>query len=334
MKRRDYTGSRFGKLTVTEMHYGIQHGSKKRTECTCVCDCGSKTRTVIDNIISGKKVSCGCDTSFRRSMSMRKDLTGMRFGRLRVESMDYSRRKSIAVCRCDCGSTVSVNSALLSYGRTQSCGCLQSERASESNTKDWSGISSPYGITMLRRNSMDKYGKWLWDCECGICGNIFIAAPSRIMNGHITSCGCRKRSSREELIRNELMKLGSAFVEQYTFPDCKDIQPLMFDFAIFKDDCLYCLIEYDGKQHFCPVSLFGGESAYNTTSSHDRIKNEYCEREMIPLFRIPYTCSDKDVQQIIRDIIIRRDCNTSISNNWSSAMLPVYGMKIQSELTQ
>lgn len=33
------------------------------------------------------------------------------------------------------------------------------------------------------------------------------------------------------------------------------------DAAIFKDNKLICLIEYDGQQHFEAVDLFGGEGA-------------------------------------------------------------------------
>jgi len=66
------------------------------------------------------------------------------------------------------------------------------------------------------------------------------------------------------------------------------------DFAIFdKDKVLYCLIEYDGEQHYRPVN-FGGmsdEKALNNlekTKKHDQIKNNYCKKNNIKLIRIPY----------------------------------------------
>jgi hypothetical protein len=58
------------------------------------------------------------------------DLTGQRFGRLTVLSRAMGRKRAAWHCRCDCGgSSISPTSSLRS-GRSQSCGCLQSERTS------------------------------------------------------------------------------------------------------------------------------------------------------------------------------------------------------------
>lgn len=35
---------------------------------------------------------------------------------------------------------------------------------------------------------------WLFQC---VCGNIFSSAPSRVINGHKKSCGCRKKNSKK-----------------------------------------------------------------------------------------------------------------------------------------
>lgn len=65
-------------------------------------------------------------------MSAKKiDLTGQRFGRLLV-IREYGRDKQGAVlwlCKCDCGVETVVTSGHLRSGHTQSCGCLQRERA-------------------------------------------------------------------------------------------------------------------------------------------------------------------------------------------------------------
>ena len=54
------------------------------------------------------------------------DLTGQRFGRLRVVSRDPVRGCGYAlwVCECDCGESTRVRSSRLTSGETQSCGCL------------------------------------------------------------------------------------------------------------------------------------------------------------------------------------------------------------------
>ncbi len=65
-----------------------------------------------------------------------KDLTGQKFGRLTVIKMSELDRWKQAkwLCMCDCGNVVNVKSGNLRIGHTQSCGCLQKEATSKSNT--------------------------------------------------------------------------------------------------------------------------------------------------------------------------------------------------------
>lgn len=83
----------------------------------------------------------------------RKSLTGLRFGRLRVESLNGRTSGMYAwLCRCDCGNTLSVTVGKLNAGHTQSCGCLQRERAAQAQFKHgrsnsraqrlWSGMKA------------------------------------------------------------------------------------------------------------------------------------------------------------------------------------------------
>lgn len=65
-----------------------------------------------------------------------KELIGKRFGRLTV--LKYAGDEHIGkdnnsrwICRCDCGKQVIVGSWKLKSGHTQSCGCLQKERAGD-----------------------------------------------------------------------------------------------------------------------------------------------------------------------------------------------------------
>src|ERR1017187_2611021 len=57
---------------------------------------------------------------------------GRRFGRLVVVGMAPSPpRRSYWLCRCDCGTERAIRSDGLKSGETQSCGCIQRERAAE-----------------------------------------------------------------------------------------------------------------------------------------------------------------------------------------------------------
>lgn len=160
-------------------------------------------------------------------------------------------------------------------------------------------------ITVLHRgedvvqNGEKRRVKWLWRCKCGVCGDEFIALPAKINSGHITSCGCAIQSTGERYVLSILKELGASYIEQYSFKNCKYKQSLRFDFAIFDNNKLLYLIEYDGKQHFEPINWFGGLKGFEATRMRDNIKNEFCKKYSIPLLRIPYALSDQEIKQKI-----------------------------------
>lgn len=61
------------------------------------------------------------------------DLVGRTFGRLCVvsEAGLVPRRERLWNCECECGNTIAVRSGNLRNGHTQSCGCLNKDRISE-----------------------------------------------------------------------------------------------------------------------------------------------------------------------------------------------------------
>lgn len=64
----------------------------------------------------------------------KKSLIGIRFGRLVVtEDLD----DSMLLCRCDCGNEIKAHRSNLLAKRTQSCGCLHDELASERLKEVW-----------------------------------------------------------------------------------------------------------------------------------------------------------------------------------------------------
>ena len=71
---------------------------------------------------------------------------------------------------------------------------------------------------------------------------------------------------------------------------------LPFDFFI---PSLNCLIEYDGEQHFRPVSRFGGEEGFEKLRQRDELKNQYSKKNGIKLIRIPYTMKNVEIEPYI-----------------------------------
>ena len=62
------------------------------------------------------------------------DITGKRFGRLTVLGLSHidGRRRSIWLCRCDCGNIVKLRKDHFAYQKSKqkSCGCLHRENSS------------------------------------------------------------------------------------------------------------------------------------------------------------------------------------------------------------
>lgn len=143
-------GERWSRLVALRE---VERVNAKR-QVLCQCDCGNQTVARLEALRSGNTRSCGC---FRRETSGRPPsvFPGERYGRLHVirEEMppDPGRRY---LCRCDCGSEIVVTGQRLRSDNTQSCGCLQRERASESNRS-----RSIHGHTRDQRPSR-TYASW------------------------------------------------------------------------------------------------------------------------------------------------------------------------------
>lgn len=120
-KRQDITGRRFGRLTAVGPTSDRDAGS---VVWHCKCDCGVHIDVGLRRLSSGNTTSCGC---LCRDHAPRRDLTGLRFGRLTVVEAISQRAHRCLVwrCRCDCGTETMVVSGNLVNGNTTSCGCLQ-----------------------------------------------------------------------------------------------------------------------------------------------------------------------------------------------------------------
>lgn len=132
-ERIELTGKRFGKLTVLSQTDKRMDGGS--IVWLCKCDCGRTAEVSARRLVRGKVRSCGC-----LSNPPGKDYIGKRFGRLTVIGYEGRERRhneksratiNLWKCRCDCGREVTVPQSELQRGESQSCGCLQKERARE-----------------------------------------------------------------------------------------------------------------------------------------------------------------------------------------------------------
>ena len=303
MKFNDLTGKSFENFVVikrSEDH--IQPNGRHRIRWLCKCNCGNEFITYSDFLNSKNRIPKGCIECSNKSKGInhRIDVVGKKYNNITILECLYEYHPTKVKCLCDCGTEFISTLSDVITGHTKSCGCLQRKRTSDSNTKDWTDIVSSYGIKFLKQDHMNKKGQWMWSCKCGLCENEFVALPAKIMNGHITSCGCASMSSGERFIKSVLDEMEINFVQQYTFNDCKNIYSLPFDFAIFdENNVLLFLIEYDGQQHFQSIEWFGGEDSFIKTQERDNIKTTYCTNNNIPLLRLRYDLSDDEIRNKI-----------------------------------
>ena len=232
---------------------------------------------------------------------------GDRFGRLVVLNRDLTRQGEGRVywkCQCDCGNIISLSSHPLKSGNTRSCGCLNNDTRreriiqwNEENNSDLTGIKSGL-LTILRKATKEEtlgrpQGVGYWYCQCE-CGNFHIVGTSDFTSKKVQSCGCLN-SKGEAKITSILTKNNIDFIKQFTFEDLIGNmgRHYAFDFAVFENNKLSYLIEYDGIQHYSARHQFSKEeNTLEIIQNRDNIKNEYALSHNIPLIRIPYTQFD------------------------------------------
>lgn len=132
-------------------------------------------------------------------------------------------------------------------------------------------------LTAIKYIGKTKNGSaiWLWKCDCGNEKEII---ANSVKTGNTKSCG-HILSFKEEEIEKILKKNNIKFKRQFSFSDLRDKQPLKFDFAIFKNNNLLFLIEYNGEQHYDKTSYYYS----NILEKHDKMKIDYCGQNKIKL---------------------------------------------------
>ncbi len=128
------------------------------------------------------------------------DLKNKRFGRLVAIKPTEKRSGSFVVweCVCDCGNTTYAASTNLKQGKTQSCGCLARERASEANKNRAENlVASRFGRLTVTKKLEERApdGEIQYECVCD-CGKKAIVSSCSLRSGNTTSCGCYREELR------------------------------------------------------------------------------------------------------------------------------------------
>ena len=237
-----------------------------------------------------------------------RDLTGQQFGYLTVLERDTSApmgagKSAYWLCKCKCGNICSIRTDKLTKEITKSCGCYSKEVRTQLFLDDLTGQQFGH-LIVLERDTTKPMGKGkfaYWKCKCD-CGNIHSVRGDHLRNKTTQSCGCLN-SLGEEVINKILSENHIDYTTQYEFSDLRgESAPLRFDFAIFQNGQLSCLIEYQGDQHY---RKWGNEPIENFERrlDYDQRKIDYCNIHDIKLILIPYTNFNKLNIQYLNEVM-------------------------------
>ena len=239
-----------------------------------------------------------------------KDISGQKFDRLTVifPSILKANDGSILwVCHCDCNNDnyILATGGDLRRKNFHSCGSREDKifvQEKELNKRYTELNGKVFNQIKVLDFNYSKDRRIYLKCECLICGSIFTARKDAIKTGHITSCGCI-HSKGEYSISQILNNKNIPFKKEYSFLDCRDVNPLRFDFALFdKNTNLVGLIEYQGIQHY----QYDINNSWNTKEHfdklirHDQLKKEYCKNNNILLYEIKY---NDNIEQRVEEIL-------------------------------
>lgn len=239
-----------------------------------------------------------------------KDETGHIYGHLTVLQRAGSKNgKATWLCQCDCGNTKVITGDELRRGAQTSCGCQATVRGCQVGKNNAKNLTGQLFGRLLAIEPIDsnKNGV-IWKCECQ-CEkhNIHYVSATNLLQGRVKSCGCLV-SSGEANIQNLLDKYGIIYVTQFTPEGWRFLNGNCpyFDFGIFKNGILNCLIEFQGEQHYKYYNhktTWNNQENFERTQYRDQQKRDMCKENNIPLYEIPYTKIDSLEEEILKIIV-------------------------------
>lgn len=213
----------------------------------------------------------------------------------------------MVICQCKCGNYTMLKLNAFRNESTKSCGCYNIEIHKElckqigkqSYFKDYSKKENPFYSFIKPTDKKDKDGSVYWEIECKKCGQHYIEIPAFLISNERRKgnnpCDCWRNTSKGILKIEQLLKDNNIpYTKEQSFDSCLSPKGNLMRFDFYIND--QYLIEYDGEQHFKPMSFGGstpGEGRLKLQKEYDNIKNKWCKNNNIPLIRIPFNHYNK-----------------------------------------
>lgn len=252
-------------------------------------------------------------------MGKKIDIAGQRFGKLVALEPTEKRKNGLIVWkfRCDCGNIHEIPGAWARAGNSKSCGCEKNKGLvkynQEQSEKNKIEIGTRFGKLIViedlgLKEHVEGHNRRYYKCKCD-CGNEIEVFGYCLKSGNTSSCGCTNSKGEEKIIKI-LLDNDISFSHDKTINGIYEDtgKRLRFDFILYdKENNITRVIEFDGKQHFTGMSkgVWSNIISLDEIKERDRIKNNWCIKNNIPIVRIPYYKLDTlNINDILLDTFL------------------------------
>lgn len=202
---KDLAGQRFGSLIVLRRALDVDMVSVKSNRDSahwvCQCACGNIQVFRGTSLRHHEYFTCSSCAKTHRLSKLREKIHINRVGEV-FNQLTITEMLPNSMCRakCTCGKEIVINTSRLVSGNTKSCGCLKvilsdhAKTVAASRRKPLDGQIFGY-LTALHYDHFDSAKKCsMYKCRC-ICGNEVLVKRSYLVNGEVSSCGCKTAST-------------------------------------------------------------------------------------------------------------------------------------------
>lgn len=248
-------------------------------------ECGKEYEQAPSRFLMGRRCH-NCSSSVRLTKEIIQSRLDDKFpGKYTILSEYKNSTTKIKVKNNKCGHEYSIKQQDLLSGR-DCFECHGSKKYTQKEFKDMFKQKGLKGFSVVGIYTGINNDIEIIHDECGTKFNI---KPSPYFKQFKKCPHCFTKSLGEERVASILDNKNIKYVREHRFDDCRYKNTLPFDFYIKE---LNICIEYQGKQHYSPVSEFGGSERYEYTKRNDLIKKEYCINNGIKLIEVPYWVDD------------------------------------------
>lgn len=255
--------------------------------------CGYEYKVLPNGFLRGSRCPKCYENTKRTTERFRKEIYDLVKDEYSVLDEYINNRTNIKIKHNLCGHIYKVNpSSFLRNHRCPKCAGNVKKNLKEFKEDVYRLVENEYTVLGEYVNSNTKL-----KMKHNLCGCEYYVRPYNFLSGY--RCPKCAESKGEKAISLILDKYNIIYQREKEFNDLFGLggKPLRFDFAIYKDNKLFLLIEYQGEFH---DGSSGGYSKINLEKQreHDIRKREYAEKNNINFLEIWYRDFD-NIEEIL-----------------------------------